>query len=99
MRAEERRKPDLCNFVRICTAVSVCTYCPKQGGRAAQRKAVTKLGDLSGSGTIFDSLPPEIKRIFRKVHLTYRNNAIINPCANFGFYAPIVFVEGEYFYI
>lgn len=28
------------------------------GGGARKRKAATKLGDLSGSGTVFDSLPP-----------------------------------------
>lgn len=44
-------------FFFSCSAVSVFTT-SSAGWGVAQTKTATKLGDLSGSGTIFDSLPP-----------------------------------------
>lgn len=41
----------------FCSAVSVFTT-SSAGWGVAQTKTATKLGDLSGSGTICDSLPP-----------------------------------------
>lgn len=48
---------------------------------------MTKLGDLSGSGTLFDSLPlPKLKGHFTKFTQVKRNNAIIKPCASAVFF-------------
>lgn len=56
------------------------------GGLHRKRKAVTKLGDLSGSGTIFDSLPlPKLKGHFAKFTELKRNNAIIKLCTSAAF--------------
>lgn len=73
MRAEGRWKSDLCNLVLHlhCSFGLYVGYCPMQGREGCTEESGDKARRLEWEWHYFRLPPsPEIKRIFRKVHLT-----------------------------